>query len=94
MRAQAERIVAKHVDADSNKSEKSGHHKQELQTIDTLLKNADKIDSFLGNNDKHIGHSCSKCEVQSDITDNESCKMERFMLLQSVHTLHPVNNDK
>lgn len=75
MRARAEHIVAKHVDADSNKSGKSRHHKKELQTVDTLLKNADKIDTFLKNNDKRIGKSRSKKEVQSNITDNESCKM-------------------
>lgn len=46
-----------------------------MQTVETLLKNADKIDDFLKNNEKRIGHSRSKAEVQSNITDNESCKM-------------------
>ena len=75
MRARAKRIVDKHVASDSGKNEESGHHKKELQTINTLLKNADKIDTFLKNNEKRIGHSRSKKEVQSNITDNESCKM-------------------
>ena len=75
MRARADRIVAKHVASDSGKNDDCGHHKKELQTIDTLLKNADKIDTFLKTNDKRIGNSRSKKEVQSNITDNESCKM-------------------
>jgi transposase len=75
MRARAKRIVEKHIAADSGKNEESGHHKKEKQTIDTLIKNADKIDKFLETNEKRIGHSRSKKEVQSNITDNESCKM-------------------
>ena len=75
MRARAERIVDKHVDNDSNKNNDSGHHKKELQTVDTLLRNADKIDQFLAENEKRIGKSKQKKEVQSNITDNESCKM-------------------
>jgi transposase len=75
MRARAERIVAKHIDGDSTKSDKSGHYQKNQQTIATLLKNADKIDKFLSENEKRIGHSRSKREVQSNITDNESCKM-------------------
>ena len=75
MRARAERIVNKHLDADSRKSESSRHQQKDQQTIATLLKNADKIDAFLANNDKRLGHSRSQKEVQSNITDNESCKM-------------------
>ena len=75
MRARAKRIVAKHLDADSSKNDESGHHKKEKQTIDTLLRNADKIDKFLNDNEKRVGKSRSKKEVQSNITDNESCKM-------------------
>ena len=75
MRSRAKRIVEKHTSDDSSKNSDSGHRKKELQTIDTLLKNADKIDKFLGANEKRIGHSRSKREVQSNITDNESCKM-------------------
>lgn len=80
MRARADRIVAKHIDSDSTKSDRSGHHKKDQQTkdqqtVETLLKNADKIDNFLATNEKRKGHSRSKKEVQSNITDNESCKM-------------------
>ena len=74
MRDRAKRIVAKHKTIDSSKNEDSGHHKKEKQTIDTLLKNADKIDKFLENNEPRQGQSRSKKEVQSNITDNESCK--------------------
>lgn len=75
MRARAERIINKHIEADSSKSQQSGHHKKDMQTVDTLLKNADKIDDFLQNNEKRLGHSRSRKEVQSNVTDNESCKM-------------------
>lgn len=75
MRARAERIVNKHMESDSKKNHQSGHYKKDLQTVDTLLKNADKIDHFLQNNERRIGNSRSKKEVQSNITDNESCKM-------------------
>lgn len=75
MRARADRIVNKHIESDSRKNEQSGHYKRDMQTVETLHRNADKIDNFLANNEKRIGHSRSKKEVQSNITDNESCKM-------------------
>ena len=75
MRSRADRIVNKHQDTDSTKSAKSGHYKKDMQTVETLLKNADKIDNFLKENEKRIGNSKRKTEVQSNITDNESCKM-------------------
>ena len=75
MRARAERIIAKHKSTDSSKSDHSGTRKQDDQTVETLLKNANKIDTFLNSNDKRIGKSRTKREVQSNITDNESCKM-------------------
>ena len=55
MRARAKKIIAKHKATDSGKSDNSGHHKKEKQTITTLLKNADKIDNFLQNNDPRQG---------------------------------------
>ena len=75
MRARAERIVAKHKSTDSSKSDNTGVSKRDDQTVETLLKNADKIDKFLKRNKKRIGKSKSKREVQSNITDNQSCKM-------------------
>ena len=75
MRARAERIVNKHLDADSSKSAQNKHHKKDMQTVETLLRNAEKIEKFLAENEKRIGNSKSKSEVQSNITDNESCKM-------------------
>lgn len=75
MRARAERIINKHLESDSSKNDQCGHYQKDQQTIDTLLMNADKIDKFLSENKVRIGHSRSKKEVQSNITDNESCKM-------------------
>jgi transposase len=75
MRARAERIVKRHLESDADKSKDNGHYQKDKQTVDTLLKNADKIDRFLKDNNPRQGHSKSKSEVQSNITDNESCKM-------------------
>ena len=60
MRARAERIIAKHKSTDSSKSDHSGTRKQDDQTVETLLKNANKIDTFLNSNDKRIGKSRTK----------------------------------
>lgn len=75
MRDRAERIVNKHLESDSGKNENNGHYQKDVKTVETLLKNADKIDDFLSKNEKRQGHSRRKKEVQSNITDNESCKM-------------------
>lgn len=75
MRDRAARIIEKHLSSDSGKNAKTGHHTKDMQTVETLLRNADKIDTFLKENEKRIGHSRSKAEVQSNVTDNESCKM-------------------
>jgi hypothetical protein len=75
MKERAQRIVDKHLDADSSKNKESGHYKKDQQTIETLLKNANKIDTFLKENEPRIGKSKSGKEVQSNVTDNESCKM-------------------
>ncbi len=75
MKERAQRIVDKHLDADSSKNKESGQYKKDQQTVDTLLRNASKIDTFLKENEPRIGKSKSAKEVQSNITDNESCKM-------------------
>jgi len=72
----ANRIIERHKDSDSDKNDDSGHKKEEKQTIETLLKNAKKIDDFLSTNEKRIGTGKSKQEVCSNITDNESAKMK------------------
>jgi hypothetical protein len=43
--------------------------------IDTLMKNAKKIDDFLSTNEPRMGQGRRKKEVQSNITDNQSAKM-------------------
>ena len=37
MRARAERIINKHVDSDSGKSDQCGHHKKGMQTVDRYI---------------------------------------------------------
>lgn len=73
LRKSAERIIKNHLLNDANKCE--ADKKNELQTVDTLIKNANKIDEFLANNEKRLGVGRRSKEVQSNITDNESTKM-------------------
>ena len=71
----AKKIIDKHL---SNDSDKGSSHKiaaDQQQTIDTLMKNAKKIDDFLSTNEPRMGQGRRKQEVQSNITDNQSAKM-------------------
>jgi len=72
MKAAALTIVARHRDTDSQKSVLPDDAQQ---TVDTLLKNAQKIDDFLAENEPRIGDGKRQQEVQSNVTDNESAKM-------------------
>jgi transposase len=72
LRSSAQRIIERHLLNDGGKGESD--QSEEKQTVETLLKNADKIDEFLANNEKKMGVGKRKREVQSNITDNESCK--------------------
>ena len=72
MKQAAQRIIEKHRDSDNCKGEIGQERKQ---TIETLLKSAQKIDDFLADNEPRIGEGKSKKEVQSNITDNDSAKM-------------------
>lgn len=73
LRLSAQSIIDRHLlnDGGSGNDDSDGKAKQ---TVDTLLKNADKIDEFLATTEKRIGSGQKKNEVQSNITDNESCK--------------------
>lgn len=72
LRRSAQNIIDRHLlnDGGSGTDDKN----KERKTVDTLLKNANKIDEFLSNNEKRIGTGKRKKEVQSNMTDNESCK--------------------
>jgi hypothetical protein len=62
----------------SNDSDKRGGNNitaDQQQTIDTLMRNAKKIDNFLSTNEPRMGQGRRKQEVQSNITDNQSAKM-------------------
>mgnify|MGYP000226986214 FL=1 len=73
LKRSAKKIIERHLLNDGGAGNgDDGKHKQ---TVDTLLKNAAKIDEFLANNEKREGSGKRKNEVQSNITDNESCKM-------------------
>jgi hypothetical protein len=63
----AKKIVDKHL---SNDSDKAGGHKitdDQQQTIDTLMKNAKKIDDFLSTNKPRMGQGRRKQEVQRNV---------------------------
>ena len=49
--------------------------KEKQQNIETLMKNAQKIDDFLASHEPRMGQGKRPKEVQSNITDNESAKM-------------------
>lgn len=70
----AEKIVAKHQ-ANDGKSGDDQHRDRELQTIETLTSNAQKILEFLSKNEPRLGQGERPGEVQSNITDPESAKM-------------------
>jgi len=73
LRQSAQNIIDRHLLNDGKSND--GDHNKERQTVETLLKNAEKIDQFLASNNKRMGSGKRKKEVQSNITDNESCKM-------------------
>ncbi|MCP3689461.1 MAG: transposase, partial [Gammaproteobacteria bacterium] len=71
----AQSIIEKHMLNDAGKDGKGKPGKEKQQTIDTLMKNAKKIDDFLAINEPRMGQGKRAKEVQSNITDNESAKM-------------------
>ena len=75
LKSAAKRIVDKHLSNDSDKSSGENIPEDQQQTIDTLMKNANKIDDFLSTNQPRMGQGKRKKEVQSNITDNQSAKM-------------------
>ena len=74
MREAAQKIVNKHRANDGMEGETSNKDR-ELQSIDTLLSNASKIEKFLSENEPRMGQGKRPKEVQSNITDPESAKM-------------------
>lgn len=72
LRRSAQNIIDRHLLNDGGSG--SDNKDREKQTLEALLKNADKIDEFLATNQKRLGSGQRKNEVQSNITDNESCK--------------------
>ena len=74
MRKAAEKIIEKHRANDGSDSEGS-NRERELQSIDTLISNAEKIEEFLAENEPRMGQGKRPKEVQSNITDPQSAKM-------------------
>jgi hypothetical protein len=73
MRTAVKFMLEKHK-ANDNTGTTEAIKEREREQIKTLEKNANKIDAFLKNNEKRIGHRGK--EVKSNVTDNESVKMK------------------
>lgn len=71
----AKNIIDQHMTNDAGKNGNGKSTQEHQQTIDTLMKNAKKIDDFLSTNEPRMGQGKRPKEVQSNITDNESAKM-------------------
>lgn len=75
LRKSAQKIIEKHLSNDNTKDGNSGDQDRRRQTVETLLKNADKIDAFLEQSEPRKSTGKSNREIQSNITDNNSAKM-------------------
>ena len=60
LKAAAKKIIDKHISSDSNKGSGNKIPEDQQQTIDTLMKNARKIDNFLSTNEPRMGQG--KCK--------------------------------
>ena len=67
-------MLNKHRDEDHKGENDILIRQRQEKQIKTLLDTSDKIERFLKNNNKRLGHSGK--EVQSNITDNDSAKMK------------------
>ena len=66
-------LLKEQIDADKDDDDGFGGPTARERQIDKLQKQADRIESFLKQNDKKIGEN--KKELQSNVTDNDSAKM-------------------
>ncbi len=74
LKKSAQKIIDRHLQNDGGNGR--GEDTKHRQTVETLLKNAAKIDEFLETSEPRMGSGKRKTEVQSNITDNDSCKMK------------------
>lgn len=74
MKLAAQKIVDKHKSNDGKPGDES-IKARELQSVETLMKNADKIDTFLNDNEPRMGKGKRPKEVKSNITDPDSANM-------------------
>ncbi len=73
MRTAVQNLLTKHQDQDNDDEDETIQHHEQKQ-IDTLNAQADRIDEFLSQNEPRIGSQGK--EVKSNITDNDSAKMQ------------------
>ena len=74
MRDAVKVMLEKHKSHDGKETTDDAIKERELEQIKKLEANAEKIDTFLKENEKRIGRRGK--EVKSNITDNESAKMQ------------------
>ena len=67
------RLLEDQIDADKDDDDDFGGPSSRERQIDKLKKQADRIESFLKQNDKKVGEN--KKELNSNVTDNDSAKM-------------------
>ncbi len=67
--------MKEHARCDETDTDDEAKRARIKQTLDTLNKNHNKIDTFLKRNEPRQGSGKTKREVKSNITDNESAKM-------------------
>jgi len=75
IKQQIKHCLKEHKKIDKRKSNGKERAKRLAQTVDTLNKAHDKIDSFLNTSSPRMGHAKQRKEVKSNITDNQSAKM-------------------
>lgn len=94
LRQSAEKIINKHLNNDNTNDGNSGDSDRRRQTVETFLKNADKIDAFLQKSKPRKSTGKSNREIQSNITDNDSAKMSTSKGTLQGYNCQTVNDEK
>ena len=75
LKGSAQKIIDKHLSDDNTKEGNDSDQGRRRQAVETLLKNAKKIDEFLSENTPRMSSGKRHREIQSNITDIDSAKM-------------------
>lgn len=94
LKKSAQKIIDKHLSNDNTKDGNDSDQGRRRQTVETLLKNAEKIDTFLAENEPKMGVGKRKKEVQSNITDPDSTKMTTSNGVKQGYNCQTVSDEK